>query len=442
MFNTSYFARCTRLLTSSATQSLRHTSTKSTSSELAVLILGNSNIGNYIAEKSVKEGYKVLVTTRSPVDDNKQQLIKYIHTPVAAQKTHYFWQYLAEEHLRNDKKILVINTIGGSVAAPGQTMEDLNVHIPSAAIDGIIRGIEKKLQRDYSIVHLSTSAAESLEAPYGKTKRKGEKVLMSIPNDRLTIFRMSYVAEALFKDQVTQTYKDQHRLSAEEFALLPFTPLIGNPWDHKRVIIQPVAMDDVATAAYNTLKLPKGQRIIDAVGHEEVTQEQFFKFYTDLLGKRFRPLYIPIEVGEIMAKQHPFGHCTPYAVEFCAENREGKDATEFEKLVGQPLKTLDDLYQTQSAKEFELAIPRPPVLDFMSVVLKNLWKSPASILETAKAMRLLGSSLLFNTKKPPLEITSNTKPLATYTVVTMSENEFNRNSLNNRLCIPKRTQKT
>ncbi len=426
-----------KLLTHVTQQSLCRFSTKRTSSNLAVLILGNSNIGNYIAETSIEKGHKVLVTTRSPVDNNKQQPIKYIHTPVAAQKNRYFWQCVAEHYLGDNKKILIINTIGGSVAAPGQTMDDLNVRIPSAAVEGIVNGIEKNPLRDYSIVHLSTSAAENLKAPYGQTKREGERILMSIPGvDRLTILRMSYVAEALFKDQVKQTYKEQHRLSAEEFALLPFTPLIGNPWDYKRVIIQPVAMDDVATAAYNTFNLPKGRRIIDAVDHEEMTQERFFKFYTDLLGKKFRPLYIPIEVGKIMAENHPFGHCTPYAVEFCAENREGKDSKEFEELVGKPLKTLDDLYQTQSSREFELALPRPPIIDFTAVVLKNLWRNPTSILETTKAMGILGYFLIFSGKKPSLNLTLGTKPLATYKTVSMSEKDFNTNSLNNRLCNP------
>lgn len=436
MFNTCHIARYTNLLMNFTKQSIRHSSTKSTSSNLAVLILGNSNIGNYIAEKSIKEGHKVLVTTRSPVKKKTQHPIKYIHTPPAAQKTSNFWQHLAEEHLDRDKKILVVNTIGGSVAAPGQTMDDLNVHIPSAAVEGIVKGIEKKLERDYSIVHLSTSAAENLKAPYGETKRKGEKALMNIPNNRLTIFRMSYVAEAYFKDKVKQTYKDQHRLSAEEFALLPFTPLIGDPWDYKRVIIQPVAMDDIATATYNTFNLPKGQRIIDAVGHEEMTQEQFFKFYTDLLGKKFRPLHIPIGVGEIMAKHHPFGHCTPYAVEFCSEDRGGKDAKEFEKLVGKPLKTLSDVYQTQSEREFELVLPRPPILSFTNVVLRNLWRNPTTITETLRAMYMFGNSLILNSEKPLLHISSDTKPLASYRVISMSEDDFNKNSLKNRLSKP------
>jgi nucleoside-diphosphate-sugar epimerase len=411
-------------------------STHSDPSKLAVLILGNSNIGYHIARKGVERGHKVIVTTRSEVEQGKEKPIEYIHTPVKKQFDSSFWRDLVKKHIPNDSHLLVVNTIGGSVAAPNQTIEDLNTHIPLAAVEGVIEEAQSSFRHNYNVVQLSTSAAGELEAPYGKTKRETERLLKELPIPNLTIFRMSYVAEALFKDTVTQTYKDQHRLSAEEFALLPFTPLIGNPWDYKRVILQPVAMEDVATAAYNTVNLPRGNRVIDAVSDEEMTQEEFFKFYTDLIGKKFRPLFIPVEAADIMATHHPFGHCISYAVEFCAEDRSGHSHEAFEKLVGKPLKTLSEVYQTKSDKKFTLTIPRPPLVAFGSQVFQNIWRNPRSLIPIARATGIMGQSMLWNKEKPVLSLSETSTQTAKYDWVSMSEEDFNQHSETNRICGP------
>jgi len=397
-----------------------------------LLVLGNSNIGHAVAERGARLGHRVSVTTREEFSQNKTGgVISYLHTPQEEQTNSLFWKNLVKEKIPSQSHLLVLNTIGGSVAAPGQTMEELNVHIPAAAIEGALEGAGGKFD-SCNVVHLSTSAAAHLDAPYGKTKRLGEEHLFAEPIDHLTIFRMSYVAEALFRKTVTQTYKEHHRLSAEEFALLPFTPLLGSPWDYKKVVLQPVSMGDIATAVFNTSALPKGKRLINAVGREEMTQEDFFKFFTDLLGKKFRPIYIPIESAEIMARHHPFGHCVPYAVEFCSKDRVGDSPKEFEELLGAPAKTLAEVYDAEGDEEAELVIPRPPLSAFAGQVVKNLWQNPKVLPATLKAAGPLSRSLFWNKEPPTLSFNERPESFRTYPWVSMSEEDFNEHSLNNR----------
>ena len=64
----------------------------------------------------------------------------------------------------------------------GESIHDLNVKIPLAAMTEIAKGIGygKSIQQ-YNVVQLSTIVAGRVEAPYGKTKGETELRLMDLP---------------------------------------------------------------------------------------------------------------------------------------------------------------------------------------------------------------------------------------------------------------------
>lgn len=399
----------------------------------SLLILGNSNVGWGIAQKGLELNYRVMITTRQKLDTFvKPKHIEYIHTPEEKIKDRQYWHDLTLKHVGKEKRLFVVNTIGGSIPSGKSTIEDLNINIPLAAIKGIWECVN-----DVKVVQFSTMAAAGLKAPYGATKREAEKQLMELPLNHLTIFRMGYVAEALIGNTVTHTYKNHHRLSLEEMTLLPFQFLIADPVHYNKVLVPIVSIADVSAAIFKAFNNPPQAKIIDAVNREIITQEQFSRFMTDLLGKKFRPYYIPVEAAAKLAQHHTFGHLVDYAIEYCAKEQHIQlNPEEFEKLVGRPLQTLRQMYRLKSDQK--LIIPRPPVAAFSSHLLRNLWNKRESRLDTLRAIVMMAKSL-HNRKKPfqPLDCPA---PKAGYPWKTLSEEKFNQNSERNRRNIARSIQ--
>lgn len=398
----------------------------------SLLILGNSNVGWGIAQEGIKRGYRVLITTRRNLDTfAKNKNIEYINTPERFLTNQNYWKDIARFHFKKGERLLVVNTIGGSIPSSNGTIEDLNINIPLAAIKGITDGVNNGTSLDkYNVIHLSTMAA-GLKAPYGKTKREVELRLLELPLSHLTIFRMGYAVEALIGNTMTQTYKSHHRLSLEEMTLLPIQFLIGGPSQYNKVLVPLVSIDDVATAIFNVFNRPVQGKIIDAVNRENITQEQFCRFHTDLLGKKFRPIYIPIESANKLVKHHTFGHLVSYAIEYCAmEHNIRLDPEEFAKLVGKPLKTLSEMYTLLPHQE--LIIPRPPLVEFAIYIIRNLWNKPESLLDTFKAMIIMAKSLLRDKNTFLLQPIQNPAPKTGYRWKSVSEENFNSISESNR----------
>lgn len=403
-----------------------------------LIILGNSNIGTRIAREGVKRGHRVIVTSRTEhLEVSSSQKIKFLHTPLQQHltgttiKERSYWHDLMYYHVPKNGRLFVVNTIGGSEETPQVSLEDVNVHIPLAAINGINDALQsKKFCGQSHVVHLSTAAAGAdLQAPYGKTKKKMEEYLMQLSLSHLTIFRMGYVAEAFIKDEVTQTFKKQHQLSAEELALMPYSFLIGDKIHYNKVMMPIVAIEDVVLATFNAFKLPPHNFIIDAVNQERYTQEQFFSFFSHLLGKTFRPIYMPIDAATKLVKHVDFGHFKSYAVEYCAKEKlKFPSHLNFGLLVGKPLKTLSEMYQLQPGQE--LVIPRPPWAQFVAHVFKTLWNKPESRRDTFEAINSILGSLI--SRGFPASIP---KPVSqkNYRWTALSEKEFNKHAEENRV---------
>lgn len=397
-----------------------------------LVILGNSNIGARIAQEGVRRGHRVIVTSRTKHQRaNKSNKIEFLHTPPQHLKDASYWSDLMFSQVPSSGRFLVVNTIGGSESTPQVSIEDLNVHIPLAAIEGITKAVKsKESQANYHVVHLSTAAAAGLQAPYGKTKRKVEECLMGLPLSHLTIFRMGYVAEPFIKHEVTQVFKKQHQLSSEELALLPLSFLIGDPIHYNRVMMPIVAIEDVVSATFNVCNLPPQKVIMDAVCQEVLTQEQFFSFFSHLLcKKKFRFIYMPIDAATKLVKHFDFGHFKSYAVEYCAQEKSVIPShVDFAKLVGNPLKTLSEIFRLSAGQE--LVIPRPPLTQFAAHALTTLWNKPESRRDALDAIKIIARSLVSNGFPTPLP---RPVSLVSYRWSTLSEKGFNKHAEENRL---------
>lgn len=401
-----------------------------TDPQRTILLLGNSNIGYRIAQEGKRRGYRVIITSRQIYPN--QNHIEFIHTPQSVLKDKKFWEELPSKYLQGTQNLTVVNSIGGSDPNSGESIHDLNVKIPLAAIEGISKGVGygKSIQQ-YNVVQLSTIVAGRVEAPYGKTKRETELRLMDLPLKHLTMLRMGHVVEPLIEGQVTQIIKSQHHLFAEEMALLPLFPLIGNPAHYNKILMQTVSIDDVVKGTFNTCNQKPSVEVIDAVSREVITQEQFFQFFSHLLGKKFRPIYMPIEAAKKLVKHHAYGHFASYVVEYCEMNGMVLDPQKFEKLVGSPLRSLVDMHELEAGQE--LLVPRPPVAKYVLKVLKNVLSSSECALDTLTALKIWALSLMKNRLKVdsnysvnPLKVQSN------IIYKTTNERKFNQNSEQNR----------
>jgi len=393
-----------------------------------VVVLGDSNIGFRIAQGGVERGHPVIITTRKREEDLPRiKGMEFVHTPRHELVNHSFWKRFAYDHIHEGEDLLLVNSIGGSIPSEGTTIKDLNVTIPITAICAITEFVnELRGSKQLDVVQLSSIVAGRVDAPYAREKRSTEALLSTLPIERVTMLRAGHVVERLVDREATQILKAQHRLFAEQMALLPLFPMIG---EADKVKMQTVSIDDIVTAVYNSCTLSPGTRIIDAVSREVLTQQEFFQFFSTLLGKKFNPISIPVEIAEKIVEHHAYGHFVPYVVKYCKMHGIVADHQSFEKLLGKQAKTLKDDYALTSDQK--LLIPRPSIPSYGMRVMQNLWKNPSSRQDTWEAVKTLAPSLL-SILRPTAEHEGKMeiKPVQ---YKTTSEKNFNQNSLRNRL---------
>lgn len=362
-----------------------------------LLILGNSNIGFKIAEEGIKRGCRVLITTRSLIPNTLSKHIEFIQTPPEMVKKPDFWKNLTIKHIPSSPHVTIVNTIGGSSSTPPHTVADINSHIPFAAIAGITKAFQENFQvHHFNVVQLSTLPAGRIAAPYPDGKNECDMKLRGMDFPHLTILKMGHVVEPFLSGQSTHFMKEQHRLVAEQMALLPVVPLIGDMSHREAVKIQTVDIRDIVRAVFNAASrsLEKNEILdIDAVSEEMLTQEEFFHFHSQLVGRKFRPIYLPVEAANLLVKHHSFGRFKSYVVKYCAIGGLPANHKLFEDLIGQkPL----SLFQSYTQGHNQLVIPYPPLVDFTQKILKTLWEKPESREDTFKAVKIMLRSLWTN----------------------------------------------
>lgn len=404
---------------------MRFVNTKVSSEKVLIVLGGRGNIGNAIANGGVLRGYDVKITSRNQYPNPNHGKIQCLHTPLKDISNKKMWKQLAEQHLKSYREILVVNTIGGSISDSNIDIHTLNCGIPITAMEAIHDVVKYYGIQKSHFVHLSSvAAASSPEAEYGITKKCSEEQIAN-SKMKVTILRLCYVVKPWIKSSIDFHYKNFHQLSVEEMAILPVSILLGDYKKPNEVFLSIIAIEDLVKGIFNLTKYVPKKQLINANNGQLLTQEEFFKFFTDLYGRKFRPIYIPTAHAMTLAKYHEFGHLTPYTIEYCEKTFTIAgiihESETFVKIVGGNLKNLSQIYDLKSNEE--LIIPAPPVIKLTCHILKNLWQKSDCRLETFIAIKEIVISCL-------KQLISRTRIQNSWKIV--SPSTFNRYVDNNR----------
>lgn len=343
-------------------------------------VLGASGqLGMATGVKAVQEGYHVYGTSRNTKGFTQTERFRMLQTPQEEIHDYKFWKDLFICHLERGEEVTVVNTIGGAHAPEGKKLRDINVTPVVAAAQGLdlaARGMQLRVRW----IHDSSIAASLLEDEYGDTKRESEEELAKIVPS-LTVMRVGYAFNSLKKESFMISKIDmEHGWGPEQMAGLPFQFL----FEHGNHMIQPVYVGDIIDAKFNA-PFDEGCRIIHAVGQEVFTTDQFFKFFRDLSGKRYRPIYISYKVAQTLARLVPHGHFAPYAVEYCQKmDQEGKAlcSAPFAELLGRPTTTMAQAYSVEEGGT--LLFAAPPIGKHLRIIGTKVYTEPGCVVELSK----------------------------------------------------------
>lgn len=351
------------------------------------IILGGGNISHSVAIAAIKSGYNVVVTTRAS-QPKDYACIKYVPMPTSMFNETFgvgfnaesFWKHFTEIYSENHQDITIVNTIGTPISDDGCTLQEINCEIPFA----IMKTIHEKAQtmgKTVKTIHLS-SGATILESAYGATKKAMEKRLLD-SSMNVTILRPMYVVKPWTWNTNTFYYKGFHRLSVEEMSALPLSLMLGDPKKTHQTTLSVIGIDDLVEGIMKIADKLSGPVTIDAINDEILSQEQLMQFHCDLIGKKYRPMYLSTNAAMFFAKNHEFGHLTPYTIEYCEKSIPSQCSAAFEKILGRKLKTLYEIYQGYPHQS-ELMLPKSCFPALTKHIIGNMWRKPEIRAETAK----------------------------------------------------------
>ena len=361
-----------------------------------LLVLGGtSQMGLPIIKKALTEGYSVLACSRGVPKEAKGG-VQWLQVKEDQLGQVKFWKETFSKNIPEGNEVVLINTIGAAVAPKGQTLEDVNAKPIMAATQALMQDENHSRK---AIGHFSTIAASFYPSDPEKQKmfckqakaycRGRQEVDEFLRKSGLpvTIVRPGY----MFSDpNASKTLVTKHPYSPEQFANMSFHPVLGSG----KQIQQPVYVGDVIDAVMNGVKKDE-VNVVDAVGPDTMTQEEMFKFFTDLSGQPFKPVYIPYELGQVIANYFPKGRLAPYSVGmFKHLENEGKEPLckkKFEALVGKPLTSMQDLYQNLGSET--LAFSKPPIAEHVKEILKGIACSPTALAVLSYAVIKYGPGL-------------------------------------------------
>ncbi|MCH9627654.1 MAG: hypothetical protein S4CHLAM2_12960 [Chlamydiales bacterium] len=359
----------------------RYATTVSERVQKAFVLGATGQMGMASVVEGIKQGYHVYGTSRSSQGIHASQRFTPIPTPGDSVRCPQFWQQTFSEQLEEGDEVVVINTIGAASAPTGVSLRDVNVTPVVAAAKGLEAAAAETSLKSHRLVHLSSLAALYLQDDYGATKREAERALLPlIGSGALTILRVGYAYNNLkMSGFMIKRIDTEHAWGPEQMAGLPVQFL----FEHGRHPLQPVYVGDVIDACYAT---PRSRvMLIDAVSHEVLTTAEFFKFFRDLAGKKFRPCYLPYDVAEKLAHHFPLGHFAPFAIEGCRRMDEGAplvSADSFIELLGRQTRALSDVYRLEEGEQ--LLYAKPPLVEHTKLVAKKCLQDPSSLLVLAE----------------------------------------------------------
>ncbi len=215
-------------------------------------------------------------------------------------------------------------------------------------------------------VHLSSMGALMLEHdPYGLTKKEAEDEILKVKFKNVCVLRVGYAFQSAEEGEVNKI-DNIHAYSPEQLAALWVQPLLGSGTQ----LLQPVFTGDIVEAGLN---FKEGVLVVNAIGREIISQENFVGYFCRLADKKFIPIHVPLGLAQFAATLFPKGHFSPYAIEGCRLLEEKEmlyDASEFEKLVGHQTSSLEDVYGSLRGKV--IYYPMPPIKEHFNEAVSKI----------------------------------------------------------------------
>jgi len=355
--------------------------TPNTAKKTLVITGGSAQMGPGFIKEGQNRGYEVVSCSRRIPAPENQGSVNWVNIKGSEITSERFWVNLFQTHCSKSDKIAVVNTIGASVAPIGQTLEEVNEKIVSAVL-GALNKLHCLTGQDVAIAHISSICAtlfptdaysqrsfypQSIAYASGRQRADDEIDKSGIP---ATIVCPGFVFTYPRSGKIIDT---GHHYSPEQLASM-FIHLIAGSG---KQILQPVYMHDIIVAVFNGLATGKNH-LVNAVGPDVFTQEEMLKFFVELVGGRFKPIYIPLDLALIIAKYAPKGRLAPYAIDMLRHLELPKHNTplcekEFKNLVGKPLTSMRGLYS--NLERSTIVLPKPPILEHVNEILGIIWSN-------------------------------------------------------------------
>jgi nucleoside-diphosphate-sugar epimerase len=366
--------------------------------KILVITGGRAQMAPVITREAIERGYISYSCTRSkPIPDvlntNWEKIEEQDMQKAAT------WKELFMRISHGADSLCLVNTIGTAVAPKGKTLQDVNERPVLAALEAL-----KSLKIRRSIGHISSIAATYLPddekllrifdpqgIEYCLGRRRVDLIIQSngVP---ATILRPGFIFHDLREGRIDTG----HDYSPEQFTELLVHPLIGSG----KQLHQPVYAKDVVQALFNGMETDQTY-LIDAVGPQQMTQEEMIKFFLDLARKPFKPVRIPYEVASVIARHFPKGRVAPYAISLLRhledQNKNPLSVKAFEILVGKPLSSIGEIYQTQ--EEFELLFPKSPIFEHVKEIIASIAINPEARKDFLRIATKYGPSLVLESIK-------------------------------------------
>jgi nucleoside-diphosphate-sugar epimerase len=385
------FAACRKATPSQVRTRALHTSIKAQADKVLVCTGATGEMGPELIVRAIQRGYQVIACSRNPRktwhDDTR---VKFVKTSEDMLVNSDAWEELISEHAKGVKEVALVNLIGAAVAPKGKTLEDINVKPVMAAFHGLQRFAEGNSEVDAHMVHLSSICATVLGDlhSYSAMRKEVDEALTTLADRvNVTVFRPGLVFNDLREGKMVDM---GHAWSPEQFANLPFQPILGTG----NQIQQPVYQGDLCNAIINSASV-KGDAIINAVGPEAMGQGDMFEYFVKLKEGSFRPVSIPYDFARVMAEHFPMGRIAPYSIAAFEELEKPEHialpTTPFEERVGHALTSLDQVYRVHG--EEPLVFAKPPVWAHSKLIIEKLIKDPFVRKEVSEAVQVHGMSV-------------------------------------------------
>ncbi len=354
-----------------------------------IMVAGASgHLGSKAMVQAAQEGAQVIGVVRNPTYTRiYNPNVSVVALSETEMKDPEAWERLVRSFGKG-KNLTLVNAVGKASGVLAE-LRETNVKPTAAMAKGLENVAKSRECAHVSFVQLSSLAADMLnETPYGRSKLEADAAIMATCQSlaHVMMLRIGYTVPALSPDKDSALMTSTHAYEAPQMTMLPYQVLIGSG----RQMLQPLSEDDVVGAMLATVK--GGMSIIRAVGHDKITQLDFVRFFSNLVGREFNPLHIDYDTAYHLAHHFPKGHLQPYAVDGCRllEDRDWFfDVDPLTKLLGRAPKTLEELYHTGQ----EIVITRPPCKEHIMEIFKRVVSDPdarrASLLVAHNLFKIL-----------------------------------------------------